>query len=188
MVTKSGGGVALPLNPKEKTLVRYRVAIPCGAAIGARDTLVLKAAIDGQAVSVQNTNITTVANAVVSIVKEGALDAACDGAEDVAFRTTGFGAQPNQCILWRLSVQNRGSQSVCNVAVNDVTTTAFVAADGTPVIVQDPAWPVSSASCNSVSGQLSCSLGPSRDIGSGNQPSCMAPGEIALIKFKTRVN
>ena len=99
------------------------------------------------------TDVTQVGSAEITVVKEQALDIGCDGVLDSSYSSSVFSVEPgNNCISYRLTAINAGSQNVMNVVVADATPT-FTSYAG-------------SASCN----QSNCSVA---------EPSIGGEGEIA---------
>ena len=68
-------------------------------------------------------DITNVNTSKVSLLKEQAVDAECDGAADTEFSATSFQVQPGNCIIYRLTATNKGSVSVKNARIDDASPT-----------------------------------------------------------------
>lgn len=83
-------------------------------------------------------DVTTVNASKVSIIKEQAVDQACDGTEDVAFSTKTFEVDPGSCVIYRLTATNKGAVPVNNVRIDDAapTFTVFKHAGGLPKVTQ----------------------------------------------------
>ena len=68
-------------------------------------------------------DVTTVNTSKMSIIKEQAIDALCDGVADTAFSTTAFQVQPGACVFYRLTATNIGATAVKNARIDDATPT-----------------------------------------------------------------
>ena len=120
------------LTVGESISVFARVFAPANAAFGTVNIKTLTVTAEGaaQTVSDQATETTTVNNTDVAITKEQALDGNCDGvpdgpgscSADGCFVYTPFQATPGeQCVIYRLTATNTGSQSMYEVTINDRT-------------------------------------------------------------------
>ena len=74
----------------------------------------------------------------VSIRKQQALDANCDGIEETAFTHALFTAEPGQCVIYQLIATNTGDLQVRNVRIQDATPayTSFNTTGGLPTVSQ----------------------------------------------------
>ncbi len=106
-----------------------RVFSPAGAPLGATNLTTLTATTtNGTYVSappalVNATDLTTVLNGQLQLVKRQALDADCDGLPDGPYSLVNItaGAIPDACICYELVVTNVGTASVTAVVVDDAT-------------------------------------------------------------------
>ena len=131
-------------------------------------------------------NTTRVGSAVLQITKLGGLDAACDGTADGSFQLNGIGAQPGMCVLWQLTVENKGTEEVCEVSLADeapLYSTLF----GNAVVVSEPA--PGTGSCVQADGAVTCKVGNAIDISGDSVPElhCLRPGESASVRFGVQI-
>ena len=98
-----------------------KVTAPLTATAGQTDTTTITAAYNGGASTTSATDITTVISGVLTLVKEQALDAACDGTPDTAYGNGTISAKPGQCVRYRITATNNGTANVTNVVVSDST-------------------------------------------------------------------
>jgi hypothetical protein len=81
-------------------------------------------------------DVTTVNTSSMTIIKEQAIDADCDGSADggnAAFSTTAFQVQPASCVIYRLTAKNTGATTVNNARIDDAAPT-FTQFFGTPIV------------------------------------------------------
>lgn len=153
-----------PFAPGQQMNVLVKIFVPATAASGTVNTSVvtvtanqddLDLAADtctGTAVTDFSTDVTTVNVSDIVIIKSQALDADCDGAEDVAdsFVTTSFEVDPMQCVRYRLQTTNTGTERMVNLVINDLTPafTIYIKAaeecvvnDGTATTCEATPWP-----------------------------------------------
>ena len=120
--------LAAGLAPGQSITIFNKVFTPPGASPGAVDaTTVTVTTTNGTnpgsapaAVSVTETSTVVLGN--LTLVKEQALDAACNGTAGTwtqAAITTG--AAPNACLRYRVTVTNVGSAQALNVVISDAT-------------------------------------------------------------------
>ncbi|WP_394753700.1 beta strand repeat-containing protein [Crenothrix sp.] len=117
------------LAPGEFVQLLVKVTADGGLAIGALDTTTLTATSTSGTVNgvvaptvVKVIDTTTVVDGSIVLLKEQALDAACDGGETVF--TTGTittGAVPGACIVYRITATNSGTVNVTNLLITDNT-------------------------------------------------------------------
>ena len=160
------------LQVGETKVLFVKVFAPGTAADGVSNLTVLTAAGGSEVLTV--TDITQVGSAEITVTKEQALDNGCDGVLDSAFSSSVFSVEPgNNCIRYRLTAINAGTENVMNVVVADATPT-FTSYEG-------------SASCN----QSNCSLlEPS--AGSEGEITASLPllpaGDAVVVEFMVRVD
>jgi uncharacterized repeat protein (TIGR01451 family) len=158
-----------------------RVFSPAGAPLGATNLTTLTATttngtyVSAAPAAVGATDITTVLNGQLQVVKRHAIDADCDGLPDGAYSTMDIttGAIPGACIRYEIVVTNVGTASVTNVVVDDATPanttyTNTVAAATSQGFITAPA--------NGATGTVSASVG------------VLAPGASATITFGVRID
>jgi len=149
--------------------------------------LVLEAAVVDGTARVSNTDVTVVSTAQLRIDKTGAVDADCDGTPETDFTTATLQARPGECILWKVTVVDMGSEPVCNVTVYDAAP-PFTRIAGSPQIVAEPA-PGGVGACTVTGQEVLCTVGNPMDItGDGApEPFCLRAGEQAEIRFQVRI-
>lgn len=170
---------AIPAGASVNLLVR--ATAPSGAAPGTINTITLTLTpsgtvndtASGSAVSATDT-VTVIAGTLV-LVKEQAIDAACDGTPDAAFGNSNIsaGATPGACLRYRITLTNHGTSDVLNVTVNDATpaSTTYHAVVPAAVSQGSVTTPLAAAS-----GSVSGSIGT------------LAPSASATMTFGVRIN
>ena len=118
------GGLAV--NATEQLIVR--VYAPAGATLGATHTVTLRvnAASDGETENNSVTDTTTVVSGDVTLTKQQALDADCDGTLETTPSTTAITdsrAIPGACVTYSISLRNLGSVAIDNAVIRDRTPT-----------------------------------------------------------------
>jgi trimeric autotransporter adhesin len=179
-LTFLSGGTA-GLAPGETATLFVKVVAPSGAAVGAVNATTLTATMtNGTYVSVvppvaTATDTSTVIAGQVGLLKEHALDAACDGTADTAFGTANItvGAIPGACIRYRITATNLGVANVTTVVVSDATPpnttyTSTVPAATTVGTITAPA--------NGATGTFTATVGT------------LTPGQTAVVTFGARIN
>ena len=158
-----------------------RVFSPAGAPLGSTNLTTLTATTtNGTYVSavppvVNATDLTTVLNGQLQVVKRQALDSDCDGIPDGPYSLVNIttGAIPDACICYEIVVTNIGTASVTAVVVDDATpanTTydaAVPAATSQGFVTAPP---------NGATGTISATVG------------ILAPGGFATITFGVRID
>ncbi len=169
------------LNPGQTVRLFVRVSAPAAAPFGQVDVTTITAAgtnvsYTTAAPSAQATDVTTVINGQLQIVKTQALDAACDGTADGAYVTTDLttGAIPGACIRYTLTVTNIGSTTVNNVVVTDATPSNTVYSGVVPGFTSQGS--VTTEPANGATGSIVVNVG------------ALAPGATATIRFGVRIN
>ena len=105
-----------------------KVEAPSNAVAGTQDTATLTVSPTSTAAGTQqspltNTDLTTVNDGQVRLVKEQALDAACDGTADTSFTQNNLSAKPGTCVIYRITATNEGNVPVTVVKINDTVPT-----------------------------------------------------------------
>jgi trimeric autotransporter adhesin len=145
LVTGNDLSSVLPggINPGQTYTILVKVEAPAGAQDGAQDSAVITitptGAINGEAAPapISVTDLTTVTDSPVRLVKEQSLDADCNGTSDSGTFTQGtISAKPGECIRYRITATNEGSLSATNLVINDAvpaytTLNGAVSNDGT---------------------------------------------------------
>lgn len=130
------------INPGQTYTILVKVEAPAGAQDGAQDSAVITitptGAVNGEAAPapINVTDLTTVTDSPVRLVKEQAIDALCDGTADAPFTQGTISAKPGECIRYRITATNEGSLPATNLVINDAvpaytTLNGAVSNDGT---------------------------------------------------------
>lgn len=112
-------------NPGDSKQIIVRVNATLGVTEGLVNTTTIGLTITGDINGVpaptviDATDLTTVINSNVTLVKRQALDANNDGVADGSFVTTQISAKPGEGILYQITVSNLGTTTVTAVNVND---------------------------------------------------------------------
>ncbi len=118
------------LAPGQVVPLFVKVFAPSNAELLSVNNTTLTASWNGGADSLVVTDVTRVTESELSIVKEQALDLGCDGALDSSYGVASFSVEPgNNCVSYRLTASNDGSNTVYNVDIADATP-AFTAYTG----------------------------------------------------------
>lgn len=100
-----------------------KVEAPANATAGVQNSNVLTVSpttVSGTTTSpVSNTDLTTVNDGQIRLVKEQALDATCDGTADTSFTQNNLSAKPGTCVVYRITATNEGNVPVTTVKIND---------------------------------------------------------------------
>ena len=121
------------------------------------------------------TDVTTVINGQLQLVKRQALDATCDGVPDGVYGVLNIttGAVPGACVRYEITVTNVGTSPVTNVVVSDATpsNTVFSSAGGATTSQGSIVTPA-----NGAAGAITATVGT------------LAPGQSAVVRFGIRIN
>ncbi len=115
-------GVVDDLNPGEQVSLQVTVSAKTSAPPSVINTTTVTATWD---VGVDNdtdtaTDQTTVVTVQLRADKYVALDAACDGTPDTDFAANSISnAEPGQCVIWQVVVENQSSQPARDVVIQD---------------------------------------------------------------------
>lgn len=169
-----------PLNVAIAQCVRFfaKVSAPPGAAVNDTDTATVTGTA-GSGASDDATDTSTVTASDVTLLKEQALDAACDGTADTAYGTANIttGALPGVCIRYRITVTNNGTGLVTTVHVFDTTPSFTKRFDGAV------APSVTGGSVNTFTGPADGAAG-SFDLNVG----IVAPSTSAVCEFGVQID
>ncbi len=170
----------LNLAPGQSVILLVVVTAPAGAAQNDQDVTVLtatpQASIVGVSLAPVSVNDTsTVVAGLLTLTKEQALDADCDGTPDGAFGTQALttGVVPGACIRYRITAASVGSADVQDLSISDV-------------IPASTAYTAGAAPAATTVGILSA---PS-DGGTGTVSvtiATLAPGDSAVVTFGVQV-
>lgn len=117
------------LAPGASLAILVRVNAPPGAAVGTINTTTVtatpSATVNGTAPSAPDSAVdtTSVVSGNLTLQKEQALDATCDGVEDGAYGAGALSALPGTCILYRITATNAGTTDITALIVSDATPT-----------------------------------------------------------------
>ncbi len=169
------------LAPGASVRLFVRAFSPAGAPLVATNLTTLSAPttnvtyVSPVPAVVNATDLTTVLNGQLQVVKSHVIDAGCDGLPDGAFAITDIttGALPGACIRYEIVVTNVGTASVSNVVLSDATPanttySATVPAATTQGLIVAPA--------NGATGTITATVG------------VLAPGASATITFGVRID
>ena len=109
------------LAPGASATLFVKVTAPLTATVNQTDTTTVTATYNGGASTTSATDITTVIAGVLNLVKDQALDAACDGTPDTAYTNGTITARPGQCVRYRITATNNGTANVTSVVISDAT-------------------------------------------------------------------
>jgi len=158
---------------------------PAGATDGTQDvTTVATSYTDDNAGNNTTTDTTTVRFGQVRLVKEQALDANCDGDNadvgDSAFTQALMAAKPGECIIYRITATNEGSQAVTGVVLYDsIPTYTSLQVPTVPAVTGTALGPFTltpAAPADGYTGTLSVNVGP------------MNGGQTAVLTFGVQVD
>lgn len=114
----------MSLQPGASADIFVKVFAPSAAALGQSNISVLGAASVTGNTNSSITDVTTVSESQVSIRKEQAVDVGCDGQPDPGtnFTPAQINVAPgNNCVMYRLTATNNGTQTSYNVVIRDYT-------------------------------------------------------------------
>lgn len=104
-----------------------KVEAPANATAGVQNSNVLTVnptTVSGTTTSpVSNTDLTTVNDGQIRLVKEQALDATCKGNAIGSFTQNNLSAKPGTCVVYRITATNQGNVPVTVVKINDTVPT-----------------------------------------------------------------
>ncbi|MBU0654645.1 MAG: DUF11 domain-containing protein [Gammaproteobacteria bacterium] len=157
----SGGDARLSaianLAVGESRLIFAKVHAAATLPMGAINVTTITASWNGGADSNSATDTTMTNRSDISIRKEQAPDANCNGSPDAAFSYSHFAAGPGECIIYRLTAVNTGAETMHNVRIQDKTPayTSFITAGGLPSLSQGGlAAPISNGSRGEIIGAM----------------------------------
>lgn len=160
-----------------------KVQAPTNATAGTPSSVVFTISptvVGGQSVvSLLNTDLTTVTNGQVRLVKEQSLANCSSGAATGSYTQNTVSAKPGECVKYKITATNEGNADVTNVVISDATpayTTLKVIASASPVAT------------NAVLNTLTASLldGSTGTVAAEKTP--LAPSTSAVLEFVIKVN
>lgn len=160
-----------------------KVQAPTNATAGTPSSVVftiLPTVAGGQSVvSLVNTDLTTVTNGQVRLVKEQSLANCSSGAATGAYTQNTVSAKPGECVKYKITATNEGNADVTNVVISDATpayTTLKVIASASPV--------ATNATLNTSTAALTD--GSTGTVAAEKTP--LAPSTSAVLEFVIKVN
>ena len=151
-----------------------KVEAPANATAGVQNSNVLTVSpttISGTTTSpVSNTDLTIVNDGQIRLVKEQALDAACDGTADGSFTQNNLSAKPGTCVIYRITATNEGNVPVTTVKINDNVPTYTTLVSG-------------SASNNNTSGTVTVN-----GVAITNTVATLSGNTSAQLQFTVRID
>lgn len=141
----------------DSILIFAKVLAASDIQLGIANITTVTATWDSGAASTQAIDVTTTNSSDVTIRKQQALDANCDGTEETAFTHALFTAEPGQCVIYQLTATNTGAEQVRNVRIQDATPayTRFNTTGGLPTVSQGSlATPISQGSTGEIIANL----------------------------------
>ena len=164
------------LSPNQSVQLLVKVQAPASATNSVQSQVQLVVTPTGQvngltASSTQNTDITTVSPNQLRLTKAQAKDELCNSSNfaSLTYSTTGVQVKPNQCVVYRLTVRNEGSEKVDAVIVQDMVP-AYT------TLRSPPGASVSQGTVSVTSGQIAGNVGT------------LLPQQQASLYFSIRVN
>jgi uncharacterized repeat protein (TIGR01451 family) len=169
------------LAPGASLRLFAQVFAPAGAPLGQVNTTTLTvnttnvAYVTAVPAAVFASDVTTVINGQLQLVKRQALDASCDGIADGAFDVIDIttGAIPGACLRYEIVVTNVGTSAVTNVVVSDATPANTTYSNAVPASTTQGSI-VTPA--NGAAGTITATVGT------------LAPGQSATILVGIRIN
>lgn len=142
----------------EGQLLFVKVFAPAEIPLGTANISTVKATWHAGADSTFALDVSTTNSSDVTIRKEQALDATCNGVPDFAYSYADFDASPKQCVLYRLTATNTGTQDALNVKIQDASPafTSFITVGGLiPALSQgNLAAPISYGASGTIIGEM----------------------------------
>lgn len=160
-----------------------KVQAPTNATAGTPSSVVftiLPTVAGGQSVvSLVNTDLTTVTNGQVRLVKEQSLANCSSGAATGTYTQNTVSAKPGECVKYKITATNEGNADVTNVVISDATpayTTLKVIASASPVATNATLNTSTAALLDGSTGTVAAEKTP------------LAPSTSAVLEFVIKVN
>ncbi len=149
----------LPVGASVPVVVK--VFAPSGAVDGTANvtTITVKAPGDTNASNDVATDTTTVQPGNVQLTKTQAPDRDCNGTAESGFVSTELSAKPGECLIYKVTLTNLGTQPVSNAVISDTTPsfTTYVANSASVTPAGTPTAPAG-GSAGTVSGTVTGSV------------------------------
>ena len=175
------GALAIARGAAVNLLIK--VQAPTNATAGTPSSVVfsiLPTVVGGQSVvSLVNTDLTTVTNGQVRLVKEQSLANCSSGAATGTYTQNTVSAKPGECVKYRITATNEGNADVTNVVISDATpayTTLKVIANASPVATNATLNTSTTALTDGSTGTIAAEKTP------------LAPSTSAVLEFVIKVN
>ncbi|MCR5867815.1 hypothetical protein [Aquincola sp. J276] len=176
----NGASTAAGLDAGESVRLLVKVTTPAGAAAGTANTTTVTAAAVGALAGVAApaaavaTSATTVISSHVTLLKQQALDANCDGTPEGPYAVAPItaGAQPGMCLRYEVTATNAGPVAVTDLVLSDAV----------------PAYTVYSATlaASGSSGTITAPADGSAGLVQVAVAS-LAPGQSVVLRFGVRI-
>ena len=175
------GALAIARGAAVNLLIK--VQAPTNATAGTPSSVVfsiLPTVVGGQSVvSLVNTDLTTVTNGQVRLVKEQSLANCSSGAATGTYTQNTVSAKPGECVKYKITATNEGNADVTNVVISDATpayTTLKVIANASPVATNATLNTSTTALTDGSTGTVAAEKTP------------LAPSTSAVLEFVIKVN
>lgn len=159
-----------------------KVQAPVNATVGTPSSVVLTinpTVVSGQThASISNTDLTTVTNGQVRLVKEQALVDCATGTAS-SYTQNPVSAKPGQCVKYRITATNEGNANVTNVIISDATpayTKLKVISGQSPVATNAALSSATAALADNSTGTVTAEKSP------------LAPSAISTLEFVIKVD
>lgn len=160
-----------------------KVQAPTNATAGTPSSVVftiLPTVAGGQSVvALVNTDLTTVTNGQVRLVKEQSLANCSSGAATGAYTQNTVSAKPGDCVKYKITATNEGNADVTNVVISDATpayTTLKVIASASPLATNASLSTSTTALTDGSTGTVAAEKTP------------LVPNTSAVLEFVIKVN
>ncbi|KAB0651717.1 DUF11 domain-containing protein [Acinetobacter bohemicus] len=160
-----------------------KVQAPTNATAGTPSSVIFTISptqAGGQSVvSLVNTDLTTVTNGQVRLVKEQSLANCSSGAATGVYTQNTVSAKPGECVKYKITATNEGNADVTNVVISDATpayTTLKVIASASPVATNATLNTSTAALLDGSTGTVAAEKTP------------LAPSTSAVLEFVIKVN
>lgn len=173
-----------------ETKILIKVFAPGGATAGGVSIVTVTATdndTDGDGnvcPAVTATDTSTVITGQIRLVKTQALDANCDGIEEPASSAL-IGAQPGQCIVYKVVATNEGAAPVTNVTINDAVPIFTTYAGAVQPVTQCSSVGLTPALSNL--DYVTTGL-PVAAVSCGSASNTLSPGGTVTLRFAVQIN